>query len=514
MAVELGALYFPGAPVAVLLLFAGYTIYRFYLDGLSRIPGPAIAKISNLWKINAAAQAEMPWRNIALHRKYGPLVRIGPNMVSVNDPEAYPVINGFRRVFPKTRFYSTAEGWYKGKPLTTVITARDRQYHSYLLRVASGAYSVASTPQMEVKLQPLVDLLLNKLNDLGQSGKKPVDTATLIAHFAFDAMGIINVSEPFGFLSKGVDVEGAIGAIDIANTYFSVIAQAPWMHTFMLGNRFVQKAMEGGNPVLNLALAMVDKRLAAAKSTADKKQLDTTDFLGRLLETSDSPDLSKPGTPGKPTYEQIVAFVLANTMAGYATVAVALRSILYHLARNGDAYARLQREVDDAFASGALSGQHTSAEAAKLPYLDAVVTEALRVHPVLGLVLEREVPAGGAVLAGQHVPGGTVVGFNPWVIMHNREVYGEDADVFRPERWIGVEEGRLKEMRRCNISFGAGPRSCQGKNIGMMEILKVVPALVHRFDFAMASPKDEWHVNGYWFTMQSKMDMTFTPRRQ
>jgi cytochrome P450 len=307
---------------------------------------------------------------------------------------------------------------------------------------------------MEVKIQPLVDLLFTKLNDLGQSGQKPVDTATLIAHFAFDAMGIINVSEPFGFLSKGVDVEGAIGAIEVANTYFSVIAQAPWMHTFMLGNRFVQKAMEGGNPVLNLALAMVDKRLAAAKATTNgkKHQQDTTDFLGKLLEASESAEVSKAGDIPKPTYEQIVAFVLANTMAGYATVAVALRSILYHLARNPDAYTRLQRELDEAFASGALSQTHTVAEAGKLPYLDAVVTEALRVHPVLGLILEREVPAGGAVLAGQHVPEGTVVGFNPWVIMHNREVYGEDADVFRPERWLGVEEGKLKEMRRCNIT--------------------------------------------------------------
>jgi hypothetical protein len=48
----------------------------------------------------------------------------------------------------------------------------------------------------------------------------------------------------------------------------------------------------------------------------------------------------------------------------------------------------------------------------------------------------------------------------------------------------------------------------------MMEILKVVPALMRRFDFALASPKEEWQVNGHWFTMQSKMDMTFTPRRQ
>ncbi|KAK4240603.1 cytochrome P450 [Achaetomium macrosporum] len=515
MAIDLGALYAPGIPVVLLVAFAAYTIYAYFSDGLSHIPGPAIARISNLWKINAAFHAEMPWRNIALHRKYGPLVRIGHNMVSVNDPEAYPVINGFKRVFRKTKFYSTAEAWYKGKPLPTIITARDRQYHSQLLRVAGGAYSIASGPQMEAKMQPLVDLLLSKMNEFGQSGKRPVNVARLLAHFAFDAMGIINVSEPFGFLEKDVDVQGAIQAIDLANTYFSVIAQAPWMHTFLLGNRFAQSVMEKQNPVLNLALAMVDKRLAAVANADEEKKPDKGgDFLGRLLELNESAEVSKAGN--KLRYEQIVSLVLANTMAGYATVAIALRSILYLLARHRDVYARLQRELDEAFASGALSQppNHTVAEASKLPYLDAVIVEALRVHPVLGLILEREVPEGGAVLAGQHVPEGTIVGFNPWVILHNTQVYGEDADVFRPERWLEADETRLREMKRCNITFGAGPRTCQGKNIGMMEILKLMPALMHRFDFALANPGEEWQVTGHWFTMQSKMDMIFTPRRQ
>lgn len=47
----------------------------------------------------------------------------------------------------------------------------------------------------------------------------------------------------------------------------------------------------------------------------------------------------------------------------------------------------------------------------------------------------------------------------------------------------------------------------------MMEILKVVPSVMRRFDFALANPKKEWKVAGHWFTMQSKMDMVFTPRK-
>lgn len=101
MAIELTSVSFPAIPVVLLLVFIVYTIYALLSDGLSHIPGPTIARVSNFWKINAAFHSDMPWRNIALHRKHGPLVKVGPNMVSVNDPAAYPIINGFKRVFRK-----------------------------------------------------------------------------------------------------------------------------------------------------------------------------------------------------------------------------------------------------------------------------------------------------------------------------------------------------------------------------------------------------------------------------
>jgi hypothetical protein len=292
-------------------------------------------------------------------------------------------------------------------------------------------------------------LLLTKIDDQGKSGKASVNTATLLAHYAFDAMGVINVSEPFGFLKTGTDIGDAIGGIDLANIYFSVVAQAPWMHAFLLGNGVAQSIMEKQNPVLNLALKMMEDRLPNKKQTAPASG-EKLDFLGRLLEVNQSAKTSN----AQLSHDQILSLVLANTMAGYATVAITLRSIVYNLARNRQAYVRLQRELDDSWASGALPQppNYKVAEAAKLPYLDAVITEALRIHPVLGLILEREVPDGGVVLAGQQIPQGTIVGFNPWVILSDVDVYGHDADLFRPERWLEADETQLREMKRCNIS--------------------------------------------------------------
>jgi cytochrome P450 len=81
-----------------------------------------------------------------------------------------------------------------------------------------------------------------------------------------------------------------------------------------------------------------------------------------------------------------------------------------------------------------------------------VIKESLRLHPGVGYPLERVVPKGGATLCGIDIPAGTVVGMHAWVIHHNRNVFGEDADEFRPERWLESGSGQLKKMERCFMS--------------------------------------------------------------
>lgn len=102
-----------------IILPVSYMIYTRYLTGLSHIPGPFIASISNFWKIRAAWRETMPQENIALHRKYGPLVRIGPNMISVDDPSAISTIYGFKPIWRKVRNLYTFRRVEKGHYLET-----------------------------------------------------------------------------------------------------------------------------------------------------------------------------------------------------------------------------------------------------------------------------------------------------------------------------------------------------------------------------------------------------------
>ena len=91
-----------------------YFVYIRYFTGLSHIPGPFLASVSNLWKIRAAWQEAMPQQNIALHKKHGPLVRIGPNMISVDDPASMATIYGFKPIYLKVRVsLRLRESWGK-----------------------------------------------------------------------------------------------------------------------------------------------------------------------------------------------------------------------------------------------------------------------------------------------------------------------------------------------------------------------------------------------------------------
>jgi cytochrome P450 len=109
---------------------------------------------------------------------------------------------------------------------------------------------------------------------------------------------------------------------------------------------------------------------------------------------------------------------------------------------------RLRQELDDAAAEGRLSEIVTWKESRRLPYLEACFKETGRIHPPFGLQLERIVPSGGMELSGQHIPAGTIVGMNAWAVHRDTDVFGADADCWRPERWLEGDEETRSRMER------------------------------------------------------------------
>jgi cytochrome P450 len=137
-----------------------------------------------------------------------------------------------------------------------------------------------------------------------------------------------------------------------------------------------------------------------------------------------------------------------------------------------------------------------------------VIKEALRYHPAVALTLERVVPLGGLQLSSHYIPANTIVGMSAWVLHRDPAVFGHDANVFRPERWeVGsddVSNEKIKKMDRSFFAFGAGARTCIGKNISLMEMGKFVPQFLREFEIEWAGGA-EWTVRSSWFGKQSNV---------
>jgi cytochrome P450 len=137
-------------------------------------------------------------------------------------------------------------------------------------------------------------------------------------------------------------------------------------------------------------------------------------------------------------------------------------------------YLALQTEIDVAMQHGKVSSPITEAEAKKLPYLQAVIREGLRMYPPVTGRGSKAVPRGGDVVNGYFLPEGTQVGANYFGVMRSKEIWGPDADVFRPERWLEADEEKQRIMTSVvELDFGYGKYQCLGKPIAMMELNKI-----------------------------------------
>ncbi|KAF8463475.1 cytochrome P450 [Kalaharituber pfeilii] len=138
---------------------------------------------------------------------------------------------------------------------------------------------------------------------------------------------------------------------------------------------------------------------------------------------------------------------------GSDATAGTLRSIIYRTLQTPGVYGKMIAEIDEAFNSGRISKPVvTYDECLGLPYFCACIKETLRLDP----------------------SGPTA---NPWVINCNKDFYGEDAEIFRSERWIESEE-RTRQLENACFTFVYGARICLGKSRALMEVHKVILQLV------------------------------------
>ena len=233
------------------------------------------------------------------------------------------------------------------------------------------------------------------------------------------------------------------------------------------------------------------------------------DFLDRFLDASRIPE-----PPGH-NYYLLMEWTLVNILAGADTTAIGLRAMLYYLLKSPEKKAKLIKELLTAHLSIPVSWE----ESQRLPYLDACIREAYRLHPSIGFGLER-VASGLTMPDGYVLPEGTNVSINSWIV-NRQPLFGEVLDSFVPERWLqGDEETdvafkeRRNAWRRADLVFGGGSRSCTGKHIALLETYKLLPTLLLKYEIELRDPSEEWTVINRWAVRQENIKCLLRARER
>jgi len=182
--------------------------------------------------------------------------------------------------------------------------------------------------------------------------------------------------------------------------------------------------------------------------------------------------------------EELTAEALTLLIAGSDTTSNSTCAIIYHLARNPHIQEKLHKELDEQLGTEDETVA-TGDQVKRLPYLDACINEALRIHSTSALGLPRVVPEGGLTILGQFFPAGTIVSVPSYTIHRDTSVWGEDVEAYRPDRWFERDQAA---MQKTFNPFSVGPRACVGRNLASLELQIIVASLLRRYEYVLENP--------------------------
>ncbi|KAI4594437.1 hypothetical protein KJ359_008225 [Pestalotiopsis sp. 9143b] len=445
-------------PCLTAFLFALY-VYAFRSwYRLRHVPGPFLASISGAWMVKKALSGRFHEHLKDVSEKYGSLVRIGPNELLSTDPEVLRMMSAARSPYTKGLFYETGR-IIPGEE--TVVSLRDEHEHKILRAKMGTAFGGKENEGfsfgagIDRQILAFMELIDRKYIST-PTEYRPVQFFRKTSFFALDVIGDISFGDAFGFLNQDQDLYRYNEIHDESLPVMNIISTMPWIATILY------------RWPLNLLLP---------------KEGDQVGF-GRLMG-----------------------------IAGSVSSATAMCMTLLCLITTPTSYTTLQKEIDAAIRDGKISYPIAESEAKKLPYLQAVIREGLRMYPPVTGLGSKQVPKGGDLINGHFVPEGTQVGTNYFGLMRCKDIWGNDADVFRPERWLEADDDRERIMNGVvDLAFGYGKYSCLGKPIAMMELNKIFVELLRRYDFTIVNPQSPikawsavfWVANDFWLRITKR----------
>ncbi|KAI3390560.1 hypothetical protein diail_9200, partial [Diaporthe ilicicola] len=455
-----------GAIFVVFAWFLGSCIWYRYFSPISDIPGPILASFSRLWLIRTLRRGKGAIELADLHEKYGPFVRISPWEVSVCHPDTVKKL--YLRPLRKGTFYefATYPDWRFQNPMSEPDPKRKVQRS----KTFAAGFAQSNLLRSEEAISTTISKLLDHM-DRYERRKDPMDLDKFFTYTAFDVVGEVLCSKPFGFLEEGKDVNNAIA------TNFSFQELVTWashlreLHYIAVNPIMTWLRLTPASWLGETAFAAVKDRMARPG-----KNFDMLDHW--LKYVNENPD--------KATMREIMAQATNVVGAGSDTTSCLLQSVFYHLLRNPRTLKKARAEVTQIQDDNRVL---PFSEVRDLPYLKACIDEALRIHPPIPMPLPRLTPKGGLEINGRLFPEGITLSSSPWVLHHSRALWGDDVKEFLPERWLDDDRPKLESHF---MPFGAGHTLCPGKNLAYIEALKITATILHDYELKLVHPEKEW----------------------
>lgn len=318
-----------------------------------------------------------------IHEKYGEAVRIAPNEVSFATPDAWQDVLATRS---DRNPFSKNPMWYKPPPgqVWSLITTPNPVAHARMLDLLNEAFTEKALHNQEHLIQFYVNLLISRLREKASSDINVVDW---FSYMTFDIIGDLAFGEPFDCLKNSV-----------YHPWVSMIFDAIKLYSLAAATRYyplVEKALMILLPKSVENRARDHHQLCCFRThrrlNMEKQRYD---FMTPIIESNTNMD--------KMSVSEIESTFSMIIVAGSETTATALSGITYQLTKNPSVMQNLVSEIRDRFQE---EKNITMDSVRTLPYLNAVISEGLRVCNPAPAGLPRLVPPEGDTVCGLWLPG-------------------------------------------------------------------------------------------------------------
>ncbi|POS79186.1 cytochrome P450 [Diaporthe helianthi] len=458
---------------------------------LSHVPGPLLASTSSLWMVKNAIKGRIAPAMLSL-QQYGRLVRVAPNYILTDDPDTLRQIASAR-----SEYYR--DEWWEGLKITpgqpNLGTILEIGPHDKVKAKMSAGYAGRDNMDMEsrvdARIMHLKDVIRRRYVCEGDQVKS-VDLARLSYYFTLDVITDLSYGEAFGFLDAEGDLYHYTRSLDQLLKIVGVVSELPALRkianssvvSFFLRPKLSDKA--GLGRLMGIARDIIEKRFESG-------EVNNGDMLGSFM---------RHGIQKGPA----IAETTLQLIAGAETSSTVIRSTMGLLMTTPRVYQKLKVLINETIQAGEASSPITVEEAKKLPYLQAILSEGIRMRPPAPYGHYKVVPPGGDTLNGLFIPEGTAVGHNSFSMMRRKEIFGEDVEIFRPERWLECGDAQRQQMdRTIDIHFGGGRWMCAGKLVAYTELYKIYFELLREFDFQLVNPSMPYREDSFVLWRQRDM---------